>query len=681
MSGDLRESGSAPAEFSSGDRLDSWKQIANYLKRDIRTVQRWEKDEALPVRRHLHRTRGSVYAFKVELDAWWSHCRSHLQEEPRPSGKEKWRATWVWCGIAAAVILVLGGLAMWRLNPGQPPKPRLRVVPLTNYPGIEEGPVFSADGKQVAFSWNGEKQDNFDIYVKAISAGKPLRLTTDPAADGEPAWSPDGQWIAFLRQQPAAGKFAVFVIPALGGSERKIAEIDLAPFVAHSHLSWTPDGNGLIVVDRITGSSRHALFLLSTDTVEKRRLTSPPALHYADCSPAVAPDSRTLAFVRSPAVGVGEIWLQPLSSDYTARGEPKQLTFGGRYISNLAWTADGREIFYMEVREGSPVLWRIGVSGASPPKLVHLFTAPTRKGSFAITRDGNRLAYSQVYLSANIWRMELRPRLGQPRNPVRLLSSTRIDANARFSPDGKRIAFGSTRSGSFEIWVSENDGSNPVQLTSFGGPMTGTGRWSPDGKQIAFDCVAGGNGDIYIVSAGGGKPRRLTTDPATDDSPSWSRDGKWIYFGSNRRGLFQIWKMPAEGGSAVQVTRNGGYSGFESPDGKFLYYARDHVNTSLWRVPAEGGEEVKILDELAGSDFFDVADDGIYFLPFWEYYPSRPPPIPVQFHRFGARNSETVGEIWLQPTLGFSVSPDKRGLMFSTVETLGSDVVVLENLP
>src|SRR2546425_4952784 len=120
--------------------------------------------------------------------------------------------------------------------------------------------------------------------------------------------------------------------------------------------------------------------------------------------------------------------------------------------------------------------------------------------------------------------MELPRGRGQPRNPVRLLSSTRIDTNARFAPDGKRIAFASTRSGSYEIWVCEIDGSNLAQLTSFGGPLTGTGRWSPDGKRIAFDSAAGGNGDIYVVSAGGGKPRRLTTDPAADDSPSWSRD-------------------------------------------------------------------------------------------------------------------------------------------------------------
>ena len=128
------------------------------------------------------------------------------------------------------------------------------------------------------------------------------------------------------------------------------------------------------------------------------------------------------------------------------------------------------------------------------------------------------------------------------------LSSTQREMNSapEFSPDGKRIAFMSNRSGNWEIWVCDSDGSNPVQLTSFRGASVIFPRWSPDGGRIAFDSDAEGDGEfhIWVTSANGGKPRRMTTDPANDGNPSWSRDGQWIYFDSHRTGEQQVWKIP-----------------------------------------------------------------------------------------------------------------------------------------
>jgi Tol biopolymer transport system component len=143
----------------------------------------------------------------------------------------------------------------------------------------------------------------------------------------------------------------------------------------------------------------------------------------------------------------------------------------------------------------------------------------------------------------------------------------------------------STRSGNIEIWVGDNDGSNAVQLTSFGGPHVSTPRWSPDGRRIAFDSNVEGEYDIWVIGANGGKPQRMTTDPSNEGNPSWSRDGRWIYFDSSRTGEQQVWKIPANGGEAIQVTRDGGFGPLESPDGNFLYYAKGLVSTSLWRVP------------------------------------------------------------------------------------------------
>ena len=176
--------------------------------------------------------------------------------------------------------------------------------------------------------------------------------------------------------------------------------------------------------------------------------------------------------------------------------------------------------------------------------------------------------------------------------------------------------FVSERSGHPEIWVCNSEGLSPLQLTSFQGPAVTTPRWSPDGRRIAFDSDANeGRFDIWVIGADGGKPVRMTTHPANDGNPSWSHDGRWIYFDSARTGEQQIWKMPADGGEAIQLTRDGGYAPLESPDGKFLYYTKYLWDTSLWRVPVDGGQSAKVLEGLSAYVNLAIVDTGIYFVP------------------------------------------------------------------
>ena len=170
---------------------------------------------------------------------------------------------------------------------------------------MERQPSFSPDGSQVAFSWDGEKQDNFDIYVKMIGSGTPLRLTTHASLDFSPAWSPDGRQIAFLRVLPD-GRAAVLVIPALGGSERKLAEsspqYDFQDDTPLSGLGWSPDSKWIAFSIRDSPAEPNALFLLSLETGERRRLTTPPPNSAGDGTPAFSPDGRTLVFSRGGVI-------------------------------------------------------------------------------------------------------------------------------------------------------------------------------------------------------------------------------------------------------------------------------------------------------------------------------------------------------------------------------------------
>src|SRR5215471_1695751 len=159
--------------------------------------------------------------------------------------------------IAAAAGWIIGSWNAPRRIPWMP-------VPLTTYAGQEMQASFSPDGNQVGFAWNGERQYNFDIYAKLIGSDTLLRLTSNPAPDFRPAWSPDGRSVAFLRAFSTT-RAGVFVIPALGGAERKLAEIDCCQVSIDTSLAWSPDGKWLATVDRGSPGERRSVFLLSAE--------------------------------------------------------------------------------------------------------------------------------------------------------------------------------------------------------------------------------------------------------------------------------------------------------------------------------------------------------------------------------------------------------------------------------
>jgi len=547
--------------------------------------------------------------------------------------------------------------------------PAAKIAPFTTFPGRELQPAFSPDGNQIAFAWNGEKGDNFDIYVKLVNTGTPpLRLTSNPADDLYPAWSPDGHQIAFVRQ--SGMEINIYVVPALGGPERKLYSGTSAFFSLYEYgnaLSWSPDGKYLAFSGNRSPREPNSIFLLSLESFEKRQVTSPPAGFLGDSTPAFSPDGKLLAFVRGSSSRDIEIYVVPPTG-----GDAKRLTFGNRSGRSLAWTADGREILFSLWSYGSFRLWRVSVSGGTPEQWA---VAGEGASTLAISRQGDRLAYSQEIRDTNIWRVGTSGS-SATRSPTRLISSTRQDYGPQFSPDSKKIAFASARSGSNEIWVCDADGLNPVQLTSFGGPDVGSPRWSPDGRQIAFDSIAAGNRDIFVVNAEGGKPRRFTEEPSDEVRPSWSRDGQWIYFGSNRLGDWQVLKAPSDGGKAVQVTRQGGREAFESFDGQVVYYTRGFGIPGIWKVPVAGGEEIRVLDE-ALQGFWALIDKGIYFVN-----PKVTPHPTIDFFDFATGRMKQVAAVEKELQLVYpslAVSPDGRWLLYVQVDSFESDIMMVEN--
>jgi len=553
-------------------------------------------------------------------------------------------------------------------------------IPLTTDPGFEGMPSLSPDGSQVAFGSFGEKLDNLDIYVKLIGGGPPIRLTSDPAADNFPAWSPDGRSIAFIRFRGDKGE--VILIPALGGPERKLAQV--APHLPQHlpsnppYLSWSPDSKYLVTVDRASPEEPPGLFTLSVTTGEKRRLITPPAPALADCNPAVSPDGRALAFVRMISSGNTQLYVLPLSEDCRPTGEARRLDLPQPWVVSPAWTADGRQIV---CSAGPPwvdaMLWRVSVSDSEKP--VSLASLGNTSSHPTISRQGNRLVYAVWPWNTDIWRAEVSG--WHSTGPaVKLIASTHADTNPQYSPDGSRIAFQSLRSGKFfEIWICNGDGSNPVQLT-FLESSSGTPRWFPDGRRIVFDSQTEGQTEIYVTDTDTRVPRRLTSDPSDDVTPSVSHDGKWIYFSSARTGRWEVWRTPVDGGQAMQMTQKGGVVPFESSDGKEVYYQKVFLGLSdVWKVPVAGGEETRVLGPAGGFQFAVVAG-GIYFIE-----PGPPGNAEgikgnsLKFFSFAKGTAEKVFDMKDLPWMGLSVSPDGRYVLFSLGASLVCDLMLVEN--
>jgi Tol biopolymer transport system component len=669
-------------EEVSSDRLDSWKEIANHLNRDVRTVARWEENEGLPVYRHAKsRLKGSaVYAFKSEIDAW-------LRKNPPPSGESQSKqeaapklpeANRVQAGrvfwIAALLLALMGGgLATWRILRPQIPKQPPRVVTLTTYRGVERFPAFSPDGRQLVFTWNGPKQNNSDLYLKLVHGGEPLPLTTHPGIDGWASWSPDGQFVVFARWVLGAEKFEALTMDPLGGSVRKIYEeqVPVQPGSYWPMFCWMPDSREIIGPIFPSKNPPMALAVISIKTLEARRLTEPVPGSPGDCSPAMAPDGRTLAFLRAISGRIWNLYLLPLGPDYRPIGQPRQLTAEPAGVENPMWTANGRELLYITTREGERALWRVPADGSRPPSQIE--SIGTIGTSWTISPRGDLLAYSDTIANRDIWRADL----GGEENVSPVFSSSKDDLAPQVAPDGKQIAFVSVRENGRRLWVTGSNGENPIDLApiSYGGLP----RWSPDGKQIAFDCQHGENDDICSIPAGGGAIRRLTRDPARDLLPSWSRDGKWIYLTSNRSGSLQIWKVPSDGSErgAVQLTQGGGFNAVESVDGGTVYFSRERTASGVWKVAAAGGEEQQVGDFRFALHYsnFAVGRNGIYYIASEE--PERS--FDIRLYRFSTGKPERISRINKLLWTGISISPDDRYLLFTASESGSADLHLVEN--
>jgi Tol biopolymer transport system component/DNA-binding winged helix-turn-helix (wHTH) protein len=599
-------------------------------------------------------------------------------ETPGPQ-RHRWRPFSV--GATAIVFLSLGAAWLSRMSSASSGSaPAMRVVPLTTMNGYEAGEL-SPDGRLVAFEWDGDRQDNWDIWVKLVGSSEMRQLTTDPAADVAPAWSHDGLQIAYVRAAgyPRTLTGLVRVMSAMGGGDRQVSDFAIA-----GPARWSPDDRYIVAgraFQHNVADPNAGIYLIPLQGGEPRAITRPkaPEVHIA---PVFSPDRRRLAYIACETSTLMNCQLQVLDVDsaFGGVGPPRQVTRHRvmTWIEGVSWSQDGRSLIYGATEMLGAHLWRVNVDGSGSRERIEIAGAGAKFPS--VPPAGDRLSFTRVFDDRDIYRVE------PGRSPEPVARSSMSESNVQFSGDGKRIAFCSDRaSDSAEVWVANADGSSPAQLTHGPGLIQCSPAWSPDGH-IAFDSEASdGTWHIWTVDHEGGSVHQVTTDAGDQNHPTWSRDGQWIYYPWRQPGepdfwRRDIWRTNVRTAVKERVTETGQAAvARESLDGTTLFFRNIMPGGPLLAKPLTGGPVRTLIPCVAGTAV-SVTRAGIYYLPCQDTRGTTPVVHLLDPVTGTDREAGPLENYSNQPTPGaFTVSPDGRVILYERQVRSGGNMMIIEN--
>ena len=586
-------------------------------------------------------------------------AEQRLQADEQPPRPKRWSARLI--GASVLGVLVTAAFGGWVLSrsPKRPELP-MKVIPLTSMKGSAIGPSFSGDGTRLAFAWDGEAQNNYDIYVQLVGSAEPKRFTTEAAFEVNPVWSPDDMQIAYLRQDPQRQELNVWVMSAHGGPGLKVGDLSVS-----FGISWSPDGR---YINAAGMSPKNGIYRIPVQGGEPVASLRPTAAERVE-RPSFSPDGRFLAYASCQEPSRCFVQIVEVDAAFAAHGPPRRLTRHPVFrIDGITWSRDGQFLVYAAYFGAQSLLWRVAVDGQRPEQRIEI--AGLNAFAPKIIASGD-LVYSRRTEDIDVYRVEP----GLPAVPV--AASSAFDGNPHFSPDGHRFAYCSARSGdALEIWTAASDGSEAHQLTHSPGSWKCSPAWSPVGGQIAFDSqTEDGDWHIWTIDADGGVPRQITNEPGSQNDPTWSWDGQWIYFSWDQGTGRDIWRTHVKNGSKKQITHGGaGWVGRESGDEQSIYYQRHIGDAALAAQPLAGGEPRPIIGCVLQS-VFAVAEKGIYYVPC----PGAEPqlrvrnPVTLKDRRYGTLEKFENGNG------GLSVSPDGKTVLYSRLVSGGADLMLIQN--
>lgn len=677
-----------PVREPVGARLETWKQIAGFFGKEVRTVQRWEKTLGLPVHRYRNAKQDSVYAFEHELDAWREVRRQAArhqlakatpaeQSESGPAARtpaeaavvervrlpKNWRILAV---LAFAAAVLTGTILVRRYGHEREKAPNdLASTTFAALAGQQFSPTFSPAGRQIAFTWNGLSKDVYNLYVKRVGGFSERRLTTASEIDYSPVWSPDGRLLAFCRGTRV--RKAALLLLALGaeGREEKILDLDSVADPSARVISWSADGKTLVLADS-QGAGRHSLYLVDIATHKTKQITFPERTQ-SDFNPSFSPDGRKIAFIRQSGEGRYELHVINLAGEKASRDKILRLPgFERDSIGQPQWTPDCSHILFIANHNGETGLWLVAADVASAPRFVAVGRDVIQP---AISKLG-QLVYIHQARGVGLWKMSMEA----DARCVLVVDSQRTQDSPDLSPQGDKLAFSSNREGNMNVWVSNANGSSPSPVTFFKGPLAGSPSWSPEGLQLVFDVRGERGTAVYTMALSRGVPHRISNGKNFDGVPFWASDGKWIYFSSDRTGRMEIWKMHPDGTGVQQVTQHGGFAGKPSRDGKRLYYMRTRRSYSgLWQLDMQTGKE-RCVNEAVFDRAYAPTETGAVFVPM---KPKDIFPVCRFDYRSGAVTS--LGKLAERPYLGISISPDQKTLFYEQEDANPARIFLIQD--
>jgi Tol biopolymer transport system component/DNA-binding winged helix-turn-helix (wHTH) protein len=591
---------------------------------------------------------------------------------PKP-GRPRWfyLAAYLLIGFVAAGAFLLLALK-FRRSPA-PSAAYPHPVPVARLDGKEFQASISPDGKDVAFILDRGDGHACQLWIKFSNRVQPVSLSSGDWDYASPAWSPDGRLLAYLRFSARTGELVI--VNRDGAGERVATQVFKTRHgLYYRHLAWSPDGKWLAVDDAASPGEPFSLFLVSTRTAERRRLTTPPNHWIGDVEPRFSPDGSRLTFIR-----VIHRSTQALMLARPDGAILRQFSKDGTQVSGQDWSADGKSVVFASNSGGEFRLWKIA---AFDPRSVPAPDAPSIFADApiqpALARNAPALVYSVLRQDFNIWRLNLGAHDLAVGRWTPVVNSSAQDASPQYSPDGKEICFRSDRSGDEQIWVAAADGSRPQQVTD-GHLNPSVGRWSPDGRSIVFNDSR--RMDQYVTSRDANGKWTVRPLGVKGTHPVYSKSGDSIYFGRNDSAVEAILRVSAAGGAPVEIAKTHGLSFGLSADGRDLYFVHDLADTRLWKMSLATGSLTPLLDGLVPycTSCWAASDTGVYYLGTDR---SSVVGQAIFFHSFQRGPDRIVAQYpEVLPPLGsgpFSLSPDGRYLLCVRVDSPRADLMRVE---
>jgi Tol biopolymer transport system component len=656
----------AASDRSRGARLDSWKEIAAYLRRDVTTVQRWERREGMPVHRHLHDKMGTVYAFAPDLDAWARTRHGGQAAEggerdldrtdklsaalggataARPPTVRGRLGIWLVIGV---VVLSAAGLTIWLMNRRDTSSQNVlagaRFVPLTDFPGNEQAAAVSRDGNFGALL--SDRDGRMDLRVTQVGTGQFYNLTRSVALElvntsiRQIGFSPDGTLATFWtrRFDGSQSDISVWAVPVLGGAPKPYLE-------GAAEFDWSRDGTRLVYH---TPGPGDPLFVRDDAQSEPRHIFSAPTglhghfpvwspdhafiyfvqgavpdgmdiwrinagggtaeritHHDSRVSHPVFLDARTLMYLASDPDGSGP-WLHSLDVN---RRESHRVSFGLERYTSLAASADGQHLA-ATVANQNGAFWRMTLAGSplesSAPRAVSL---TTRTGSSPRLGAGYLLYVSSKGESDSIWKLE-----GDVATELWSAPEERIVGAPVVARDGQRIAFATRRNQQTFLYVANADGTN-AHIVTRSLELKGAPAWSPNGQSLTVAAMVDGTPRLFHVPLDGRPEARFVDEHSAD--PVWSPDGKVVvYSGPDIGTTFPVKAVTADGRPyplpKLTLSRGERHLCFMPGTRNLVVLRGEMGHKNLWLIDGESGAERQLTH--FAPDFtvrdFDISPDG-----------------------------------------------------------------------